>query len=181
MPCCWPNLQLACWLKPANKGLWNVSYHPSQQLISSSLTRIQDWSCRKWRSLTKKKNKKRSSLCNRRNLSLKVSPRILWLLKQKIWFEKISVSQTLKKKNKGSHDVKKKESRTANFLFPSLSVCFFPGKKRHERDASINAVPPFFTALPCPPTQGHRPGFTTQVYLELPQTQAREIRLKLKV
>lgn len=46
----------------------------------------------------------------------------------------------------------------------------------HEPDASINTVPPFFTALPSlppPPTRGHKPASNTRVRPEPPQTSAR--------
>lgn len=47
-----------------------------------------------------------------------------------------------------------------------------------RENASINTVPPSFTALPCPPMRGHKPAFNTQVYPELPQTSAGEIKHK---
>lgn len=62
--------------------------------------------------------------------------------------------------------------------FPSLFE-LLSRQAGHERNASINTVPPSFTALPCPPTQGHKPAFNTQVYPEVyPQTSAKRNKTK---
>lgn len=61
--------------------------------------------------------------------------------------------------------------------FPSLFV-LLSRQVGHERNTSINTVPPSFTALPCPPTRGHKPAFNTRVYPNLPQTSAGELKQK---
>lgn len=78
--------------------------------------------------------------------------------------------QTLRKRERRQCSDSKKQSNALNsfiliFPFPSLFV-LLSRQAGHERNASLNAVPPSVTALPCPTTRGHKPAFNTQVYPE---------------
>lgn len=78
--------------------------------------------------------------------------------------------QTLQKRERRQYRDSKTQSNALNsfiliFPFPSLFV-LLSRQAGHERNASLHAVPPSFTALPCPTTRGHKPAFNTREYPE---------------